>query len=133
MVSEMWNFDNVIDSRYEKSNNVKTLFINGNSYLNPSTYIDYNSLNEIIKIGKNKFDSKNIAQGWYFSGDSGGVGQVSNYVAAYNFVPIEPSTSYSCNKENVNICFYDKDRNFIKGYAGEKLFDSPSNAKYIRI
>lgn len=91
-----------------------------------------------LKRGENLFDKNTMIElhdkiRYYNNGE---IGDVNNFKGVK--IPVEPKTKYiTFDASNVsNLCFYDKDMNYLSGLAydtSDKKFTTPTNCKYVTI
>ena len=96
-----------------------------------------------IEKNLNYFDADNVTNDGYWDGNNGNLTSNASYSAMNSFVEIEPNVTYSIWRQNKTawealtyspICFYDKDKRFIKGYtlSTTNVCVAPSNALFMR-
>lgn len=86
------------------------------------------------KTNENLFPSQiKYTSGKYLSWFSG-TEVVLQSISYTDYIDIEPSTYYNIININNNLCFYDKDKNFIKHpLQSAYLINTPTNARYVRV
>lgn len=82
----------------------------------------------------NLVDKTNLKRGYFLYYENNIEMENSSFEYTFNYLPIEPSTTYSCTLNQQHVCFYNSSKQFISGvYVTGNSFTTPAETAYFRI